>query len=68
MTVASRDSDKFLLRLPDGMRERIAVIAKKNMRSMNSEIIFQLEQIIRSELGDDLREATSTGVSAPAEA
>lgn len=38
-----RDSDKFMLRLPDGMRDRIAATAKKNKRSMNAEIISMLE-------------------------
>lgn len=42
----TRDSDKFMLRLPDGMRDRIAELAKKNNRSMNSEIIARLEQSI----------------------
>lgn len=41
-----RDSDKFMLRLPDGMRDRIAEEAKKNNRSMNSEIIARLEQTL----------------------
>nr|WP_280516025.1 Arc family DNA-binding protein [Photorhabdus heterorhabditis] len=31
--------DKFMLRLPDGMREAIAERAKENGRSMNSEIV-----------------------------
>ncbi|OKP02620.1 Arc family DNA-binding protein [Xenorhabdus eapokensis] len=35
--------DKFMLRLPDGMREAIAESAKQNGRSMNSEIIAALE-------------------------
>lgn len=38
-----RDSEKFNLRLPDGMRERIAQAAKANNRSMNSEIVARLE-------------------------
>lgn len=39
-----RESDKFMLRLPDGMRERIAEAAKENNRSMNSEIVARLER------------------------
>lgn len=35
--------DKFVVRLPDGMRERIALQARENTRSMNSEIIHRLE-------------------------
>lgn len=41
-----RDSDKFMLRLPDGMRDRIAAEAKKNNRSMNAEIVTRLDQSI----------------------
>jgi len=39
----SRDQNKFVVRLPDGMRERIAEVAKANNRSMNAEIISRLE-------------------------
>lgn len=34
-----RDYDKFMLRLPEGMRDSIAERAKRNGRSMNSEIV-----------------------------
>lgn len=34
-----RDADKFVVRMPDTMRERIANIAKKLKTSMNSAII-----------------------------
>lgn len=39
-----RDKNKFNLRLPDGMREHIADIAKANSRSMNSEIVARLSE------------------------
>lgn len=39
-----RDSDKFMLRLPDGMRERIKIAADLNNRSMNAEIVDTLEE------------------------
>jgi hypothetical protein len=39
-----RESDKFMLRFPDGMRDRIADQAKLNNRSMNAEIVARLEQ------------------------
>lgn len=42
MRIPSREDDKFLIRLPDGLRGRIKKKAKENLRSMNSEIIFQL--------------------------
>jgi len=39
----SDTADKFVLRLPDGMRERIKTVADRNNRSMNAEIISTLE-------------------------
>lgn len=44
---SSRTADKFVVRLPDGMRERIAEAGRKNHRSMNSEIISRLEASLR---------------------
>jgi hypothetical protein len=41
---SSRTADKFVVRLPDGMRERVAEVARVNHRSMNSEIIARLQQ------------------------
>lgn len=41
---SSRTADKFVVRLPDGLREQIAVVAKENHRSMNSQIISVLER------------------------
>jgi plasmid stability protein len=40
----SDQQDKFMLRLPDGMRERIKAKAEENGRSMNSEIVDTLER------------------------
>lgn len=40
---SSRTADKFVVRLPDGMRERIAEVAQTSHRSMNSEIVSRLE-------------------------
>lgn len=55
-TYSSRTADKFVVRLPDGMRDRIAEVARQHHRSMNSEIIARLEQSMQQEasLGDDL--------------
>ncbi|MCW2291593.1 plasmid stability protein [Pseudomonas sp. BIGb0408] len=46
---SSRTADKFVVRLPDGMRERIADVARQHHRSMNSEIIARLEQSMLQE-------------------
>lgn len=41
--MAERDLNRFLVRMPDGMRDRISVEAKANNRSMNAEIVARLE-------------------------
>lgn len=40
---ARQEVEKFVVRLPQGMRARIADVARANHRSMNSEIITRLE-------------------------
>lgn len=40
----SRDSDQFVVRFPDGMRDEIKVIAAQNRRSMNAELVYLIEQ------------------------
>jgi ERCC4-type nuclease len=40
----SNVADKFMLRLPNGMRDRIAEAAKSRKRSMNAEIVARLEE------------------------
>lgn len=42
----SQMQDKFNLRFPDGMRDAIAERAKRNGRSMNSEIVQILEDAL----------------------
>lgn len=45
MTISTnRDSDRFMLRLPDGMRDRIKAAAEANNRSMNAEVVASLEE------------------------
>jgi hypothetical protein len=46
----SRVQDKFVIRLPDGLRPQIAAIASRNQRSMNGEIINRLERSLALEL------------------
>ncbi|MGX5810576.1 Arc family DNA-binding protein [Klebsiella pneumoniae] len=41
-----REYDKFMLRFPDGMRDAIAERAKRNGRSMNSEIVAIIDSAI----------------------
>lgn len=44
-----RDADKFLVRLPEGLRDQIKTTADENFRSMNSEIVFRLAQSYHAE-------------------
>jgi len=46
MSTSSRNAEKFVVRLPDGMRDKINQVARKNHRSMNSEIIKRLERTL----------------------
>lgn len=46
ITASSRTADKFVVRLPDGLRADIAVLAEDNDRSMNSEIVNRLKRSI----------------------
>jgi hypothetical protein len=45
----AKDQDKFVLRLPTGMRDRISKSAEANKRSMNAEIVQALEQLFPPE-------------------
>ncbi len=42
-------NDKFMLRLPDGMRDKIKASAELNGRSMNGEIVDRLEETFRQD-------------------
>lgn len=44
MTAPSKQLDQFVVRLPDGMRDRIKHAAELNNRSMNAEIVATLEE------------------------
>lgn len=47
---SSRDQNKFIIRMPDGLRERIKAAADRNNRSMNSEIVGTLEGMYPSRM------------------
>lgn len=53
----SRNADKFVIRLPDGLRDRISEVARGHHRSMNSEIIARLVQSIEIEEHNNLNDA-----------
>lgn len=45
-----KDYDKFVVRLPEGMREAIADRAKRNGRSMNAEVVQILQDALTNSL------------------
>lgn len=45
--------DRFIVRLPDGLRDQIKSVAEANSRSMNAEIVAVLTAHYRPEKGDD---------------
>lgn len=47
----SRSLDKFVVRLPDGLRERIEAAARAKNRSMNAEIVRVLELVFPEDGG-----------------
>lgn len=44
-----RESDQFLLRLPEGVRSRLQERARENMRSVTAEINVILAKALRSD-------------------
>jgi predicted DNA-binding protein len=45
----TRREDQFVVRLPAGMRDRIAAVAANNGRSMNAEIVKALEKHLEND-------------------
>lgn len=43
MAITPRGADQYMIRFPDGLRDRLKEAAKDNARSMNSEVITRLE-------------------------
>jgi hypothetical protein len=50
--------EKFVIRLPKGLRKKIKHLSENNRRSMNSEIIMVLEQHIQQHLSDSDQDLT----------
>lgn len=48
--------EKFVIRLPNGLREQIKALSEQNRRSMNSEIIMVLEKHIKQFTQEDIQE------------
>lgn len=75
----SETQERFIIRLPDGMRDRIAEEAKKNGRSMNAEIVHVLTLVYNNKqalnemsfadapnnaLGDEIHHAATAAITA----
>ena len=45
----SRTADKFVVRLPDGLRNTIFDVSVRSQRSMNGEIVYRLEQSLQDD-------------------
>lgn len=67
MTYPSEQAERFNVRLPDGLRERLRASAAENRRSMNAELVFHLDRALPLHIH---RAATGEGVGnrAPAAA
>ncbi|EJO1602144.1 Arc family DNA-binding protein, partial [Salmonella enterica] len=50
----SHEMDRFNIRLPAGMREAIALRAKENGRSMNTELVFIIDEALKSPIPADV--------------
>ena len=57
--------EKFVIRLPAGLRDQIRQLSEQHRRSMNSEIIMVLENHIRKELQEKLAAANPDGSFQP---
>lgn len=55
-----RDYDRFILRLPDGLKDRLQHRAAMNGRSMNAEVVDMLERVMVEEHDDDITILTRT--------
>ncbi len=44
----NHDLDKFVLRMPEGMREQIKQLSEKQQRSMNSQLVFMVDYYLKN--------------------
>lgn len=65
---SSRTADKFVVRLPDGMREKVAQAARNTHRSMNSEIIARLEESLNTTEMEELAKEAAAAATPATEA
>ena len=56
----SSKAEQYIVRFPQGMRERIKARAAENMRSMNSEIVLMLQRGLETETAGEPVKAAPT--------
>lgn len=49
--MSHKRDDQYIVRFPDGLRDRVRQMAKANRRSMNSEIILAIEARVEAATG-----------------
>lgn len=60
----SERAERFIVRMPDGMRDRLRESAQEAGRSMNAEIVYRLEQSFRLEAAGLLSPLVAESVQA----
>jgi hypothetical protein len=69
---SNRDANRFIIRMPEGLRDRIRVAAERNNRSMNAEIVGTLEafypkRMALSDIKNYIRDLTESYRYSPSE-
>ena len=64
-THSKQEVEKFVVRLPKGMRDRIAEVSRLSRRSMNSEIVARLEDSLGQSWNDSSAEGASQAPHTP---
>jgi hypothetical protein len=59
-----RTSDQYMLRFPEGMRQKLKALAALNRRSLNSEVIFHLDRALANETATEALVGASTSAAA----
>lgn len=54
-----QQADKFVIRLPEGMRDRIRQNAEANRRTMNAEILHYIDKAMASETKTTTKQGSS---------
>ncbi|AYP69229.1 Arc family DNA-binding protein [Edwardsiella piscicida] len=60
-----RDIAPYGIRMPADLKEKLQAIAKKNGRSLNSEIVRILEEYVEPPKIDDMRALSESELSSP---